>query len=181
MYVPTLALQVLKHNDAVTDEAAKINLKGILVGNGVTGEGSIPDDVDAKNDVEFFFGHGLYNSSLHDAIVTACGDYKKISQKCNDLMDQMHQDLGHINVYDIYTPCIMDMEKGARPADYRAPLSAARGARFGAGVGGPDGCIDAGAAKAYLDVPEVRKAIHVDVPAKNGKEWMICGGIEYSS
>ena len=64
MYVPTLALQVLKHNDAVTDEAAKINLKGILVGNGVTGEGSIPDDVDAKNDVEFFFGHGLYNSSL---------------------------------------------------------------------------------------------------------------------
>lgn len=28
---------------------------------------------------------------------------------------------------------------------------------------------------------QVRKALHVDVPAKNGKEWAICGGIQYSS
>ena len=32
-------------------------------------------------DVEFFFGHGLYNSSLHDAIVKECGDYKTPSDK----------------------------------------------------------------------------------------------------
>lgn len=28
---------------------------------------------------------------------------------------------------------------------------------------------------------QVRKAIHVDVPSKNGKDWQICGGIQYSS
>lgn len=65
MYVPTLALQVLKHNDLydaskaanLVPDAPKINLKGILVGNGVTGEGSIPEDVALGGDVEFFFGH----------------------------------------------------------------------------------------------------------------------------
>jgi len=110
------------------------------------------------------------------------GDYKSPSQKCEGLIGTMHDDLGHINVYDIYTPCIMDMEKGDEQqlaVDYRAPFSDDRAKRFGSG--GPDGCIDAGAAKKYLDVVAVRKALHVDVPAKNGKDWAICGGVEYHS
>lgn len=47
MYVPTLALQILEHNKgkAAAGLATKINLKGILVGNGVTGSDSIPEDV----------------------------------------------------------------------------------------------------------------------------------------
>lgn len=100
---------------------------------------------------------GLYNSSLHDAIVKECGNYKSPSDKCQGLIDQMHTDLGHINVYDIYTPCIMDMEKNQGQiqlqSDYRAPFSSDRAERFGAA--GPDGCIDAGAAKKYLDIPAV--------------------------
>lgn len=100
---------------------------------------------------------GLYNSSLHDAIVEECGNYKSPSDKCQGLIDQMHTDLGHINVYDIYTPCIMDMEKNQEQiqlhSDYRAPFSSERAERFGAT--GPDGCIDAGAAKKYLDTPAV--------------------------
>eukprot|EP01043_Picozoa_sp_COSAG02_P022237 COSAG02_NODE_1150_length_14208_cov_5.805231_8_plen_122_part_00 len=103
---------------------------------------------------------GLYNSSLHDAIVKECGDYKSPSDKCEGLIGQMHEDLGHINVYDIYTPCIMDMEKDQQqnklPSDHRAPFSAERAERFG--TSGPDGCIDAGAAKKYLDIPAVRLA-----------------------
>ena len=46
-----LALQVLEHNNAVQDTEQRINLKGILVGNGVTGDGSIPSDIDLHNDV----------------------------------------------------------------------------------------------------------------------------------
>jgi hypothetical protein len=82
MYVPTLALQVIKHNEAIEKAAdtstSVVNLKGIMVGNGVTGSGSIPDDVSLSNDVELFFGHALFNKSLHTAIVSACGDYKNI-------------------------------------------------------------------------------------------------------
>lgn len=82
MYVPTLALQVLAHNEAIENgERAgdKVNIKGIMVGNGVTGEGSIPDEVDLENDVELFFGHALFNKTLHTAIQAACGDYKSPS------------------------------------------------------------------------------------------------------
>merc|ERR1711908_25628 len=110
------------HNEQAEDEADQINLKGILVGNGVTGEGSIPGDVSLGGDVEFFFGHGLYNSSLHSAIVAACGDYKTTSAKCSGLIGEMHDQIGHINVYDIYGPCIMAMDDGAegRPSALRA-------------------------------------------------------------
>ena len=63
----------------------------------------------------------------------------------------------------------MAMDESARPGALRAPLSESRAARLGGQAGGPDGCIDASAAKIYLDHPEVRKAIHVDVPQKNGE------------
>ena len=94
---------------------------------------------------------------MHDAIVKECGDYKSPNEKCQGLIAQMHTDLGRINVYDIYTPCIMDMETGQQsnelPSDHRAPFSTERAKRFGAT--GPVGCIDAGAAKKYLDSPAV--------------------------
>ena len=112
MYVPTFALQVLEHNKLAQVEA-KINLQGILVGNGVTGGGSIPSDVTFHNDVEFFFGHALYNASLHTAIVAACGDYKTVSSTCQALMGEMHEQIGHINVYDIY---------GERSSSYSSPF-----------------------------------------------------------
>lgn len=74
-------------------------------------------------------------------------------------MDEMHEVLGEINVYNIYGPCIMSMdENGRKVSTPRAPLSTARKAFWDrAGLGGPDGCIDAGAATQYLDHPEVRK------------------------
>jgi hypothetical protein len=71
----------------------------------------------------------------------------------------------------------MAMTPEGRPSSLRAPLSPARQSRLkiGQGVGGPDGCIDAGAATLYLDHPLVRKAIHVDIPAIGSREWHICG------
>lgn len=178
MYVPTLALEVLKHNDKV-GEAAGMPLKGILVGNGVTGAGSIPEDIDMKLDVEFLFGHGLFSAVLHDKILKACGNYTSPSSECENAIGEMHDTIGHINVYDIYAKCIMDMDSDATPS-LRAPATGALGlSRLGSGVGGPDGCIDAGAATAYLDHPSVQAAIHV-TEAKV-KQWHICGGVNYNS
>jgi hypothetical protein len=77
--------------------------------------------------------------------------------------DAMHGAIGHINVYNIYGPCIMAMDEAARPASLRAPLDAARAARFG--DGGPDGCIDASAAKLYLDNVRPRHATPSPPPA----------------
>jgi len=188
MYVPTLALQVIEHNkeiEAGRDAAGtKINIQGILVGNGVTGGGSIPDDVSLSNDVELYFGHALFNKTLHTSIVSACGDYKSISQACERLLDEMHDTIGNINVYNIYGPCVMAMDEGKSHTSLRAPLSPTRQRLWDrAGLTGPDGCIDAGAATLYLDHPEVRKAIHVDVADVADRPWHICGinGGGYSS
>lgn len=102
-----------------------------------------------------------------------CAPYKNPSDKCEGLIGEMHDVIGNINVYNIYGPCIMAMDESARPSSLRAPLDAARAARFG--DSGPNGCIDASAAKLYLDHPTVRKAIHVDVPQKNGEGHCCCG------
>ena len=96
-----LALQVLAHNNKSTD-AASIPLKGILVGNGVTGHDSIPEDVSKRLNVEFLFGHGLFSSLQHDAIVKACGDYKTSpNQPCDDAISAAHQSIGNVNVYNV--------------------------------------------------------------------------------
>ena len=75
-YVPMLALQILAHNkeNALTGAGAQMNLKGILVGNGVTGAGSIPGDVSEKLVGETQFAERLTTAqcSLED---TAGGCY----------------------------------------------------------------------------------------------------------
>ena len=73
-----------------------------------------------------------------------CAPYKNPSDKCEGLIGEMHDVIGNINVYNIYGPCIMAMDESAQPSSLRAPLDAARAARFG--DSGPNGCIDASAA-----------------------------------
>ena len=72
-----------------------------------------------------------------------------------------------------------DASDGAAPlpTHLRAPLDVATASLLGR-VGGPDGCINAGAATLYLNNAEVQKAIHV-TQAK--KQWHICGGVDYTS
>jgi carboxypeptidase C (cathepsin A) len=184
MYVPTLALQVLKHNDqleATGGAGAGMPLKGILVGNGVTGRDAIPDDISQKLDVEFLFGHGLFSSVVHDEIVTACGDFKASSDACDAAVGKAHDEIGNINVYNIYGKCIMAMDDDNKTElqHLRAPATGLLAkSKLGGGLGGPNGCIDAGAATQYLKLPAVKAAIHVTAAAK---DWHICGGIDYTS
>lgn len=198
-YVPMLARVILENNARVSAGTApaaveRVNIKGILVGNGVTGEGSIPSDVGAKLRAEFYFGHGLVSAKLYAEIQQACGDFKSPSAACEAKQGEMHDTIGNVNVYDIYSPCIMDMysqEKNSGTGgssddgssgstrlthNLRAPLDAGLAPMAGR-LGGPDGCIDAGAASAWLNHPAVKKAIHVTAA---NKDWQICGGIQYS-
>ena len=189
-YVPMLALQVLAHNDRqravglgnTSEAASAIPLKGILVGNGVTGQGSIPDAVGRQLGVEFLFGHGLFSSVQMEAITKACGADWAGGDACDAAISDAHATIGNVNVYDIYAPCVTAMggaNEGAAPlpTHLRAPLDVATASLLGR-LGGPDGCINAGAATLYLDNAEVQKAIHV-TQAK--KQWHICGGVDYTS
>jgi hypothetical protein len=61
------------------------------------------------------------------------------THRCDTLLDTMHTTIGHVNVYDLYEPCVMSMRQQRAPGQSRSLRRA-----IDAGLGGPDGCINAG-------------------------------------
>eukprot|EP00054_Salpingoeca_dolichothecata_P026112 m.185532 g.185532 ORF g.185532 m.185532 type:complete len:447 (-) comp25565_c0_seq1:220-1560(-) len=170
IYVPTLADQIRMATAAGT---TKINLRGIAVGNGCTGNSVGVCGGDPSILPEYLFAHALYSPPTHDKIVQECGNYKRpLSAACDLALAQASKEVGRVDIYDIYGDCISgseDMKAPRKPL--RAPVSR---------VGGPDECIDSIAASAYLNRPDVQAAIHVK-PAPSG-HWSVCGNvISYTS
>jgi len=166
MYVPTLALQVLSFNNQTAGN--KIPLRGIAVGNGVTGSGTGQPAEQLK--VEFYWGHGLMSDKLYKDILLQCGNYSTpYPPACQTDLNLMSTQIGNVNIYDIYDICV---NSGASTPDtWRTPptefdLLMER-------VGGPIACIDGGAAQAYLDQDDVRTAIHA-APVSQIGNWSIC-------
>ena len=99
IYVPTLAYEVIMYNKGVS-ENNKINLKGILVGNGVT---------DWKYDVtnarlDFLFTHHLTSYELRLDFNKYCiMEYEK--QKCEDILNEINDLIENVNVYDYLREC----------------------------------------------------------------------------
>lgn len=172
-YVPMLALEILKHNTQHNgSDASSINLKGILVGNGVVGEGALNDSTSQRVYTEFYRGHGLVSANLYEEIIQDCKDFKNVTAPaCKQALQSMHKSIGDVNIYDIYEPCI---NSGFPPLAtrqiWRRP---ANEMEIESGFTGPKACIDAGAATKYLNLPNVRSAIHVKPESEIGK-WEIC-------
>ena len=99
IYVPTLANQVILYNKGVS-ESNKINLKGILVGNGVA---------DWNYDVtiamlDFAFTHHLTSYELRLDFNKYCimeYDYAK----CDNILEEIDNLLENINIYDYLREC----------------------------------------------------------------------------
>eukprot|EP00499_Haloplacidia_sp_CaronLabIsolate_P007885 CAMPEP_0196780386 /NCGR_PEP_ID=MMETSP1104-20130614/7771_1 /TAXON_ID=33652 /ORGANISM="Cafeteria sp., Strain Caron Lab Isolate" /LENGTH=479 /DNA_ID=CAMNT_0042150585 /DNA_START=9 /DNA_END=1448 /DNA_ORIENTATION=+ len=203
IYVPTLATRILKGN---AGGESKINLKGIAVGNGCIGSevGSCSQQ-GVGISVEFLYGHGLYSQNLYAQIKAQCpdlvnlaADAPPLSDDCQALLNQMSDEVGGVNIYDVYAPCVQSDAAAEHPV-WRTPLrpmgaatalhhSVDRmlkerqgmvGLRGEAALGGPVGCIDGGAPATYLDRADVRKAIHYREGTVSS--WSECSDINYSS
>lgn len=182
MYVPTLALNILKHNKQVTLESDRINLQGIMVGNGVIGAA---EQNSAKIYTDFYHGKGLISDDVYQTAVAACGGLMFPDHKlslCQNAVTDAHNQIGNVNTYDINTPCVDAgfpptpgvLEAWKRPPTKVEQAAAMRRAAKVDGIDpGPTPCIDAGAATAYLNMREVRQAMHVKSAAEIGK-WQIC-------
>jgi len=175
MYVPTLALQVLAYNNQTTTN--KIPLKGIAVGNGVIGSGTGENNEQIK--VDFLHGHGLFSDKLYAQIVADCGNYTQpYSTDCKNDLSLMSTQVGNVNIYDIYADCV---NSGAQSTNWRRPQTEFEQYLERLGAGGPVECLDGGAAQAYLDQDDVRKAIHVPPVSQIG-EWELCTNkLQYTS
>ncbi len=103
IYIPHLANVIIDYNTKST-EATKINLKAILVGNGVT-----HPLYDLSNGlIEFGYHHGLYSIELKDKLDYYCGTtlpYKEKFPECKLIITEILRSIRNINIYDIYRNC----------------------------------------------------------------------------
>ncbi|KAJ9176107.1 hypothetical protein P3X46_011454 [Hevea brasiliensis] len=105
VYVPTLTSEILKGIKAGAKPT--INLKGYVVGNGVT-----DGNFDGGNALlPFAHGMGLISDDIYQEARAACkGNYDEPGIICSKILDKVDKALEGLNVYDILEPCYHDPE-----------------------------------------------------------------------
>lgn len=100
VYVPTLTYEVAKGIEAGVTPT--INLKGYMVGNGVT-----DDEFDGNALIPFVHGMGLISDDLFQEVNTECGGnyYNNLSASCETKLAKVDRDIEGVNIYDILEPC----------------------------------------------------------------------------
>lgn len=111
VYVPYLAMRIDDHNkdakDNPTENKIHINLKGIIVGNGVTNWKWDGD----QSYIEMAHYHNIYGTELLKEIRDNKCDYYYIeidpneSDECYALYNKFKNLTSKVNVYDIYRKC----------------------------------------------------------------------------
>ena len=86
--------------DIINNSKKDINLKGILVGNGLTDL-----DVDIEGAlVDFAFGHGLYSLQTHESFIANCKTLP-LTDACKAARKEIKNSLQGLNIYDVYRQC----------------------------------------------------------------------------
>jgi len=102
-YVPNIANYILDNM------ASDINLKGFAVGNACWGGDNTTVNCNGpnseQNDVDMFYGKGLFSKKLYDQIYQTCKFPNTRTFACNRLLEKMSSEVGPHNVYDIYDNC----------------------------------------------------------------------------
>ena len=120
VYIPTLATYILK--DKSSD---KVNLKGVLIGNGLT---DFDTDVE-RSMVEFGFWHGMVSFETFSLFKKHCshkpdelhpeetnkesndGFYpRNVTHRCNEIRNEIRENLGGSDIYGIYRICPQEEE-----------------------------------------------------------------------
>eukprot|EP00118_Oscarella_pearsei_P016108 m.151064 g.151064 ORF g.151064 m.151064 type:complete len:461 (+) comp38566_c0_seq1:151-1533(+) len=173
IYIPMLADLVRINNEK---RITNINLKGLLVGNGCTGNAVGVCGHNAVR-VKFMYEHGLISDRTFSGLVESCGDdLNGTSIECRRDLEKSMLEAGPVNIYDIYSPCVNDflnvdfLENVVLPV----PIDSDSLLR----KVGLATCINAGVATEYLNTPEVRNALHVQSEEDIGK-WKVCNQIGY--
>lgn len=176
-YMPTLAKQIVDENTAAVKP--NLNFKGFAVGNPFTtfysGTGA---------GLATYWGHQIIAKPTWDAYTKQCVEPKIPDvEACEVLFLQMYRQIGNLNPYALDYP-VCSSDSSARPGRsqrywfldhlHRNSSAALRQAILGSQEYEP--CED-DYANAYLNLPEVKKAIHV----KDDIQWGECSySIRYS-
>uniref|UniRef100_A0A0D9X2E3 Carboxypeptidase n=1 Tax=Leersia perrieri TaxID=77586 RepID=A0A0D9X2E3_9ORYZ len=154
-YVPQLARAILRHSAA---GKSSINLKGIMIGNAV-----INDWTDAKGMYDFFWTHALISDEANDGITKHCNFSRGAAdnQLCDDATSLADDCLQDVDIYNIYAP-------NCQSPGLVTPAITPSIENF-------DPCTDY-YVEAYLNNPDVQKALHANV-TKLDHPWSACSGV----
>ncbi|KAF7836099.1 serine carboxypeptidase-like 40 [Senna tora] len=155
-YVPQFAHTILQHNTLPNNTF--INLKGIMIGNAV-----INDETDTRGMYEFLGSHAIISDSTVKAIEKFCDlspNATEQGKECNAAIDEAGEDVGNIDIYNIYGPLCMNPNLTATPKPNSIII---------------DPCSDY-YVSAYLNRDDVQKALHANV-TKLKYEWSPCSDV----
>ena len=174
IYIPMLALEILNYNNKVGDEK-KINLKGILIGNGVADWNY--DNYPAI--VDFLFSHHFYSYETRMELLQ-CLSKEKNKTKCKqDIYNYFEKIYNKLNIYDILQDCYTGeqnqtslysnyakwafsfKQSQSKPEKNEEPTQEETSAP----------CLDSHYLEEYLNKEEVQEALHII----NKTKWNQCG------
>ncbi|KAI4302878.1 hypothetical protein MLD38_038576 [Melastoma candidum] len=157
-YVPQLAHLIVRYNKK--SGKTLINLKGIIIGNAV-----INSETDRRGMFDYFASHALISRETNNKVQKLCnfmGYAANRSADCDSAIREVFNNVGYLDIYSIYAPICMDGNLTARPKM--------------ASVKNIDPCIDY-YVYAYMNLPEVQKAIHANVTNNKLFDWEPCSDV----
>ena len=183
IYIPYIASAILN------DTSSKIQLKGILVGNGLTLQ-----SVDVENSmVEFTFWRGLISIELYEQYLRICPHVPEdnfilrddnVTHECNVVRRKIRNNLEGLDIYGIYRPCpkkkINDLYDENYYSSFKYTFIKQLKEKYKKelklepeeGIW-PSSCIDDNTKFKFLNDEKIQKKLNVS------KKWSECTGINY--
>ncbi|PSS09966.1 Serine carboxypeptidase-like [Actinidia chinensis var. chinensis] len=157
-YVPQLAHTILHHNKAANKTL--VNLKGIIIGNAL-----INDDTDLVGIYDYLASHAIISDESLYQIKKYCNVGVNATppslDKCRAVGNDVYMDLENIDLYNIYAPLCHNTNLTQKPK---------KGSLLDF-----DPCSDY-YVHAYMNTPEVQKALHANV-TKLSYDWESCSEV----
>eukprot|EP01018_Ginkgo_biloba_P005848 Gb_09232 [translate_table: standard] len=151
-YIPELTQKILSHKNG--SQASSINLKGIMVGNGV-----MNTVTDSRGSIDFLWTHALISDQSYEGILKYCNfsvETQVQSTHCMNFLENGSEELGNIDGYNIYAPvCSATSEKKEK-----SEISLVHGASNERAEYDP--CFN-DYVKIYMNAPEVQAALHANL------------------
>jgi carboxypeptidase C (cathepsin A) len=169
IYIPFLARAILASGDA----RLAGSLRGLLVGNGANNMHDGATGLLDRLRMEHASGHGLFSAALRARIDATCTNWTlPRPAACESLLDEIGAQVGPLNNYNIEETCLGGGASPQARALLRSTGAEPRALRVGANA-----CTAADdALTAYLNLPAVQAALHVNASGAVAAPWAECAG-----
>ncbi|KVH93255.1 Peptidase S10, serine carboxypeptidase [Cynara cardunculus var. scolymus] len=131
-----------------------------IIGESYAGNGIMNEDTDDRGFSDYLWSHALISDETYKKLTRQCIN-GNTSKYCNDLEEELGEEIGNIDFYNIYGPTCMPLPDGLLARKKRRRRS-----------GGPDPC-EGEYVENYLNLPHIQNAFHANV-TKLAYRWETC-------